>query len=142
MSSPSGFVRSPTRNLRPSAAAGRRRARVRTACRVGCALWLRDARTKGRRVLHGYAVNLSTSGLAVQVGEYLPVGTPIESIVLHPMSEPLCNGAAVRHVRRVLSDVFELGIEVSSGQAAAMPSHRVLPGPPLRAEPAPLSPSV
>lgn len=93
-------------------------------------------------MLHGYAVNLSASGLAVQVREYLPVGTAIESILLHPMSEPLCSGAVVRHVRRVLSDVFELGIEVPAAPAEAPPTHRDLSTPPIRTEPTPLSPSV
>ncbi len=88
--------------------------------RVPCEVWLLDTQTGGRRVLTGQTVNFSASGFAVQVGEPVARGTTVEALLLPALAEPLRLAGAVRHVRRVLTGTFELGIET---RPAAQPAH-------------------
>ena len=96
----------------------RRRIQRRIPHRVPCEIWLRDSATGERRVLAGQTVNLSHTGLAVQVGESVACGTRVEALVLPALDAPLRVAGAVRHVRRVLTGTFELGIETWPAKGA------------------------
>src|SRR5262245_17522955 len=103
---------------RPISEGMRRRAQRRRPHRVPCEVWLRDNITGERRVLAGQTVNLSATGIAVQVGETVACGTTVEALMLPALSTPLRVSGAVRHVRRVLTGTFELGIETWPADAA------------------------
>jgi hypothetical protein len=95
----------------------RRRAEPRIAHRVPCEIWLLDPVSGVRRVLTGRTVNLSASGIAVHVGEPVACGTTVEALMLPAPQAPRRLAGAVRHVRRVLTGTFELGIETWAAPA-------------------------
>lgn len=109
MSTPAASRRIPARDD-----TARRRATPRRPHRVPCQLWLLDTATGCRRVVAGQTVNISDTGFAVQVGEPVTRGTTVEALLLPALAEPLRLDGAVRHIRRVLTGTFELGIETGS----------------------------
>ena len=74
--------------------------------RVPCRVRLLD----GDAQLLGQTVNISCGGLAVQLTEAIPEGTMVEALVPNLTGNGLCVRGHVRHLRRVLNDVFEVGI--------------------------------
>jgi len=87
---------------------GERRVAHRVPCRVRAAL-------EGKRqslTSVGQTVNLSASGLAIQLGQPLDSGTNVEVLLPHLDGEPTRLLGRVAHSRRVLTGTFEIGIEI------------------------------
>lgn len=58
----------------------------------------------------GETVNISQTGLAVQLATALPPGAQVEVLLPHLDGEPTCFYGQVVHRRRVLTGTFEIGI--------------------------------
>lgn len=86
---------------------------ARAAHRVPCRIRAADLRTGQTLILSGETVNLSRSGLAVQLGRDVSAGAEVEAQFIMPDGRPaLLLGRVVRS-RRVLSGTFEIGIEMT-----------------------------
>ncbi len=104
----------PSTHVRTTATGGVNRQhltrRRRVPHRVPCRLRVFNAAIEPVATYCGQTVNISAGGLAVQVGEAIPEGTIIEALVPHLEGEPLRIGGKVLHSRRVLGEMFEIGI--------------------------------
>jgi hypothetical protein len=80
--------------------------------RVPCRVRLVDPSTGDIRSVVGETVNLSPTGVALQVGMEVPVGTWVETLVPHVHGEPLFLCGTVVHVRRTLTSNFEIGVSM------------------------------
>jgi hypothetical protein len=90
----------------------RRRAERRVAHRVPCRVRVLNSST-GRVVsVVGQTVNLSVSGLAVQLGCAMVAGTHLEVLLPQLDGEPMRLHGRVVHCRRVLTGTFEVGVWV------------------------------
>jgi hypothetical protein len=89
-----------------------RRAERRVAHRVPCRVRTSDSVHGGGTAVLGQTVNLSASGLAVQVGQPLEAGALVEILLPHLDGEPTRLRGRVAHSRRVLSGTFEIGIRI------------------------------
>ena len=78
--------------------------------RVRCRVRWHDPDSGQPRSLLGQTVNISASGLAVQLGDDVPTGARVEALVPHLNDEPMFVYGNVVHSRRVLADTFEIGI--------------------------------
>jgi len=63
------------------------------------------------RTVTGETVNISTGGMALQLPVDAPVGTWIETLILHSSGEPLFLSGTVTHSRRTMADLYEVGVE-------------------------------
>ncbi len=90
--------------------------RRRVPHRVPCRLRVLDEAAEPIASYCGQTVNISACGLAVQVSQPIPAGTQIEALVPHADGAPLLFSGKVLHIRRVLGDVFEIGISGSPTQ--------------------------
>ncbi len=84
--------------------------RRRVPHRVPCRLRVLDEAAELVATFCGNTVNISACGLAVQVSQPIPAGTQIEALVPHAEGAPLLFTGTVLHSRRVLGNVFEIGI--------------------------------
>ena len=87
--------------------------RRRVPHRVPCRLRVLDEASEPVASYCGQTVNISANGLAVQVRQPIPAGTHVEALVPHAEGAPLLFSGTVLHVRRVLGDIFEIGISGS-----------------------------
>lgn len=87
----------------------------RVPYRVPCRVRLVDPKTGEVRTVVGETVNISTHGLAVQIGTEVPLGTWVETLVPHPNGEPMFVCGTVVHTRRTLSTNVELGVATDTG---------------------------
>jgi hypothetical protein len=94
-----------------SATRPRRRAR-RVPYRVPCRVRLANVATGEVRTVVGETVNISPAGFAVQLAIAAPVGTWVETMVLHPNGEPLFLSGTVVHVRQTMSNQHEIGVSM------------------------------
>jgi hypothetical protein len=90
-----------------------RRVERRTPYRVPCRIRLVDPGSGSVRTVVGETVNLSSGGLAMNVGVETPVGTWVETLVPHPNGDPLFLCGKVVHVRQTMFSNFELGVAIS-----------------------------
>lgn len=88
---------------------GERRMPHRAPCRVR----LVEPKTGVVRTVAGETVNLSPSGIAVQVGVEVPVGTWVETLLPHADGDTLFLRGRVVHVRRTMHAHYELGVAMS-----------------------------
>lgn len=86
------------------------RGEPRAPHRLPCRVRLFDPASSSWVVKQGQTVNVSSYGLAVQVGLPVAPGTRVEAVVPRFDAEPLEISGTVRHSRRVLAGTFELGI--------------------------------
>ncbi len=85
-----------------------RRNEARLAHREPCKVRVLDADNPDPCV--GVTVNVSQYGLAVQIARSIPTGTAVEALVPHLFGEPRLVCGRVTHTRRVLADLYEIGI--------------------------------
>lgn len=96
----------------PVEARRRRRAR-RVPHRVTCRLTTLDAASGETTTLTGRTINLSSGGVAVQLGRCVPVGAMVEIVLSGADGGALRGSGRVLHVRRVLTGTFEIGLKVA-----------------------------
>jgi hypothetical protein len=89
------------------------RAERRTPFRVPCRVRLVDAVTGEVRSVLGETINLSRSGMSLQLAADVSPGTWVETLVPHPTGEPLFLCGTVVHSRRTMAAHFEIGVETS-----------------------------
>lgn len=87
--------------------------------RVPCRVRLVDTNTGEIRTTLGETVNISPSGVALQVGLDVPVGTWVETLVANPAGDPLFLCGVVVHRRRTMTAGFEIGVETRSAPGLA-----------------------
>jgi hypothetical protein len=90
--------------------APRRRAVPRSPHRVPCRLVVLDAPGGERSATCGETVNISSTGVAIQLGRPIPHGTEVEVLIPHLDDEPIHVHGTVIHTRRVVTGTFEIGI--------------------------------
>jgi hypothetical protein len=90
-----------------SAGAKRPRKR-RTPHRVPCRLRVIGA--AGIQAVLGETLNISATGLALQVGAEIAPGARVEVLLPHLDGEPACLYGTVVRKRRVLSGTYEIGL--------------------------------
>jgi hypothetical protein len=111
-------VSSPTPYLVPSDTASattiggapRRRAVPRSPHRVPCRLTVLEAPGRERSAACGETVNVSSTGVAVQLGWPIPCGTEVEVLIPHLEDDLIHVLGTVVHSRRVMTGTFEIGI--------------------------------
>ena len=86
------------------------RADRRAPYRIPCRVRLVNTETGEVRTVAGETVNLSSRGLAIQVGMDVPIGTWVETLVLHPNGDPMFLCGTVIHTRRTMTANFEVGV--------------------------------
>lgn len=101
---------SSTARMRPRIS---RRDERRTPYRVPCRLTLLDPQEDRRLHLVGQTSNLSAAGLAVRVAAEIPEGLYVEVLLPKPGGEPTLLRGTVVHCRRVLTLMYEIGIELA-----------------------------
>ncbi len=79
--------------------------------RAPCLLRLLDSGGEAMFEIHGQTVNMSASGLAVQISEPVPAGFSVETVIAHKSAEEaiVLRGKVV-HSRRMLAGSFEIGV--------------------------------
>jgi hypothetical protein len=77
-----------------------------------------DKSTGETRTIVGETVNLAPSGVALQVGIDVPVGTYVETLVPHAEGAPLLLCGTVIHSRRVMHASYEIGVATRSPREA------------------------
>ena len=87
------------------------RADRRAPYRIPCRVRLVNAETGEVRNVAGETVNLSRRGMAIQVGLDVPIGTWVETLVLHPNGDPMFLCGTVIHTRRTMMANFEVGVK-------------------------------
>ena len=95
----------------------RRRAERRVAHRVPCRVRVLNTSTGRGISVVGQTINLSVSGLAVQLGRALVTGTHVEVLLPQLDGEPMRLHGRVIHCRRVLTGTFEVGIGIDPESA-------------------------
>lgn len=105
---------------------GRSRKEPRAALRRQCLVRAQIARDEELAEIQGEMVNLSRTGLALQLAAALPVGIGVQ-IEVASDSEPAKSLAGrVIHCRRVSTGTFEVGVtmlpRISSGPSVQRPS--------------------
>lgn len=95
---------------RESSRTGRVEKRVhhRAPCR------LRSLESGGSFAALGETINLSDTGLSVQVGRDVQQGTRVEVLLPYMDGEPTCLYGEVVHSRRVVSGTYEVGIWITA----------------------------
>ncbi len=101
-------------------AASRPRLDPRVPYRVPCRVRLVDVATGEVRAVVGQTVNISSTGLAVQLPIEAPIGTWVETLVLTPAGDPMFLCGHVAHTRRTLASAFELGVTMAREGDRAM----------------------
>ena len=96
----------------PNATRSQRRQR-RVPYRVPCRVRLANVATGEVRTVVGETVNISPGGFAVQLASPAPIGTWVETMVLHPNGDPLFLSGTVVHVRQTMTNQHELGVSMS-----------------------------
>ena len=96
----------------PDSEVARRRTERRVPHRVPCRLRASDDIPGKPVALLGQTVNLSASGLAVQVGCPVQCGARVEVLLPRVDGEPTRLAGTVAHSRRVLTGTFEVGIRI------------------------------
>lgn len=97
----------------PTAAVDRRggRRHRRVSLRVACCLRMLDEHWHtGGSPEFGETLNVSDSGLAVQLAVPLPLGARVEVLLPHGDGEPACLYGRVTRCRRALSGTYEVGV--------------------------------
>jgi hypothetical protein len=84
------------------------------AYRMPCRVRLVDPETGEVRTVVGETVNISKSGMAVQVSLQVPVGTWVETLVPHPNGDPMFLCGKVVRTRRTMTAGFEVGVETGT----------------------------
>lgn len=93
------------------------RAERRMAHRVPCRVRTIDTTREFAISVVGQTVNLSASGVAVQLGHPIDAGTPVEVFLPHLDGVPMRLRGHVAHSRRVLSGTFEIGIRINQPES-------------------------
>lgn len=112
-STPSAAQSSTPAARSPAEGRPQQRAERRVPHRVPCRVRLVDPSTGEIRTVIGQTVNISPSGVAIQVSAAVPVGTWVETLVPHAQGDPLFLCGTVVHCRRTLTANYELGVSVS-----------------------------
>lgn len=89
----------------------RPRAERRTPYRVPCRVRLIDSATGEVRTVTGETVDISSRGMALQIGLDVPIGTWVETLVPKPNGNPLFLCGTVIHSRQTMTAHFEIGVE-------------------------------
>jgi hypothetical protein len=87
-----------------------RRREPRAPHRLPCRVRFFDAGRGEWIAKLGNTVNLSATGLAVQVGMPMTAGARVEAVLPRFEDDPLCIVGTVVHTRRVMTGTFEVGI--------------------------------
>lgn len=105
----------------PAVAAGnaavKRRRKRRIPHRVPCRL--RIFGPLAAQPLLGETVDISPTGLALQLGADVAAGTRVEVLLPHLDGEPACLYGTVVRRRRVLTGTYEIGIRLDHGRRVA-----------------------
>lgn len=94
-----------------------RRIERRFAHRVPCRVRTNEPTNERAINTIGQTVNLSASGVAVQLAHPIETGTPVEVYLPHLDGAPTLLHGHVAHSRRVLMGTFEIGIRILSQEA-------------------------
>ncbi len=95
------------------AATRNRRTHPRAPHRLPCCVRVFDSEQNTWVAKLGHTVNLSSSGLAVQIGMAMPVGARVEAVLPRFEDDPLSISGHVMHSRRVMTGTFEVGIQTA-----------------------------
>lgn len=111
MNTPDSPARVPPAAARPAASARRVRAARRTPFRAPCRVRLIDPATGEVRTVIGETLNISSCGMALQLGASVPLGTWVETMVSQVGGEPLFLCGTVVNARQTMTATFEIGVE-------------------------------
>ncbi len=81
--------------------------------RVPCRVRLMDTGTGQVQTVVGETLNISTSGVALQVSADIPLGTWVETLVPHPGGDPMFLCGTVVHTRQTMAANYEIGVETN-----------------------------
>jgi len=95
-----------------------RREQRRVPHRVPCRVRVLDKATGETRTIVGETINLAPSGVALQIGVDVPVGTYVETLVPHAEGAPLLLCGTVIHSRRIMHASYEIGVVTRNAQDA------------------------
>ncbi len=105
---------------------GRSRKEPRAALRRQCLVRAQLARDEDFAEIQGEMVNLSRTGLALQLAAALPVGIGVQIEIASDAEAAKSLDGRVVHCRRVSTGTFEVGVtmlpRVSTGQGIQRPS--------------------
>ncbi len=83
--------------------------------RAPCLLRLLDSGGEATFEIRGETVNMSASGLAVQVSEPVPAGMFVETVIAHKsVEEAIVLRGTVVNSRRMLAGSFEIGVRTEA----------------------------
>ncbi|MBI5865741.1 MAG: PilZ domain-containing protein [Planctomycetes bacterium] len=88
------------------------RLETRVCHRVPCRVNMIDSGQSEPIAIDGETLNVSRTGIAVQVGMRVPEGATVEVLVAHADGAPSCLVGKVVHSRRVTTGTYEVGIGV------------------------------
>jgi hypothetical protein len=88
-------------------------AQPRVPYRVPCRVRLVDPLTGEVRTVVGETLEISRTGMSLQVSVNVATGTWVETLVLKPNGEPLFLAGSVAYCRRTLASNFELGVRAT-----------------------------
>ncbi|MBN2445652.1 MAG: PilZ domain-containing protein [Phycisphaerae bacterium] len=91
----------------------RRRADRRFPHRLPCQVRVYDTAQREWVTRSAQMVNISATGLAVQVGMVVPIGSRVETVIPRPETEAWRVSGTVTRTQRVLAGTFEIGIRAS-----------------------------
>lgn len=89
--------------------------------RVPCRVRLVQPDTGESRTVMGETVNLSPTGVAIQLGLDVPVGTLVETLVPHAHGDPMLLRGTVVHSRRTMHANYEIGVATREDGPASLP---------------------
>jgi len=87
--------------------------------RVPCRVRLVDTGTGQVRTVAGETLNISSSGVALQVSADVPLGTWVETLVPHPNGDPMFLCGTVVHTRQTMAANYEIGVETGQPPGVA-----------------------
>ena len=100
------------------ASSWRPRGQRRMPYRVPCRVRLVESTTGGVRTVNGQTLDISDSGVALELGVDVPVGTWVETLVPHPNGDPMFLCGRAIHSRRIMAASFEVGIEMAGDETS------------------------
>ena len=84
------------------------RAERRTPYRVPCRVRLVDTATGDVRTVSGETLDISPSGMSLQIGVEVPVGIWVETLVAHPNGDPMFICGRVVRSQQTMAAHFEI----------------------------------
>lgn len=90
----------------------------RVVHRAPCRLQWWDTESNQVASCVGETTNLSSRGMAVQISHRLLTGTRVEAFLPNLSGEPTRMTGSVAHCRRILADMFEIGIRFVDQRSA------------------------